>query len=266
MSLDVSGRAGVSKDEIKGISFFDIIDNTGTALAYGWYADTDFLGTIADERMSGIRVRLGNILIGAAKTLSPYFKESRFNGWVLGELYIKSTNLIPNDRRDDFERNETFSQFENSVRKTVGTEVSDKIRIASKVRNNPSSKTIKKATKTISQAETILTTGFNSAYEKEQIAQGLEEMKKALRTIPKTAPPDVVQQKVQLIQTIEELGENVSQSTNYRAKKDITSDFSKAEKKIVQAMLEVLTRNFARETVDSLYKAFLEEINKKGKK
>ena len=266
LTLDVSSRTGITKDEINGISFFNVVDNTGIALAYGWYADTDFSGTLADDRLSGIRVRLGNILIGTAKTLSPYFKESRFNGWVLGELYIESQNLIPNARRDDFERNDTFSQFENGVRVTVGSEVSDKIRAASKARNNPAAKTIKKAEKTISQAETILTTGFNSSFEKEQVAEGLEAIKKELRTIPKSAAPEMVQRKVQLIQALEELSETVTQSTNYRAKKDITSDFSKAEKKIIQAMLEVLTRNFARETVDSLYKEFLNEIKVKGKK
>ena len=91
-------------------------------------------------------------------------------------------------------------------------------------------------------------------------------MKKELRTIPRSASPEVVQQKIQLIQTLEELGDKVTQSTNYRAKKDITSDFSKDEKKIIQAMLEVLTRNFARDTVNSLYNEFLNEIRKKGKK
>lgn len=266
LTLDVSSRAGVTKDEINGISFFDVIDNSGTALAHGWYADTEFSGTLADDRLSGIRVRLGNILIGTAKTLSPYFKESRFNGWTLGELYIVSKNLIPNARRDDFERNDTFAQFEHGIRVTVGSEVSDKIRAASKARNNPNAKTIKKAEKAISQAEAILTTGFNSSFEKEQVAEGLETVKKELHTIPRSAAPEVVQQKVQLIQTIEELGETVTQSTNYRAKNTITSDFSKAEKKIIQAMLEVLTRNFSRETVDSLYMEFLDEIKKKGKK
>lgn len=64
---------------------------------------------------------------------------------------------------------------------------------------------------------------------------------------------------------LEELEEEVTASTNYRAKRDITSNFSKDEKKIVQAMMEVLTRNFSRETVDSLYKEFLNEINIKGK-
>lgn len=195
-----------------------------------------------------------------------YFKESRFNGWVLGEVYIISPDLIPNARRDDFERNDIFAQFENGVRQTVGSEVSDKIRAASKARNNPAAKTIRKAEKTITQAETILTTGFNSSFEKEQVAGELEAMKRELRTIPKSAGPETVQQKVQLIQTLEELGEQVTQSSNYRAKKDITSDFSKAEKKIIQAMLEVLTRNFSRDTVDSLYKDFLNEIKTKGKK
>ncbi len=264
--LDVTSRAGISKNEINGISFFDVVDNSGLALAHGWYAETEFSGTLVDDRISGIRVRLGNILIGTAKTLSPYFKESRFNGWVLGEVYIKSSNLIPNARRDDFERNDTFAEFENSIRVSVGTQVSDKIRAASKARNNPVAKKIKKATKTITQAETILTTGFNSSFEKEQVVEGLESMKKELRTIPKSAAPDVIQQKVQLIQSLEELGEAVVESKNYRAKKDVTSDFSKAEKKIIQAILEVLSRNFARETVDSLYKEFLDEIKIKGKK
>ena len=264
--LDVTSRAGISKNEINGISFFDVVDNSGLALAHGWYAETEFSGTLVDDRISGIRVRLGNILIGTAKTLSPYFKESRFNGWVLGEVYIKSSNLIPNARRDDFERNDTFAEFENSIRVSVGTQVSDKIRAASKARNNPVAKKIKKATKTITQAETILTTGFNSSFEKEQVVEGLESMKKELRTIPKSAAPDVIQQKVQLIQSLEELGEAVVESKNYRAKKDVTSDFSKAEKKIIQAILEVLSRNFARETVDSLYKEFLDEIKIRGKK
>src|SRR5699024_6822589 len=98
----------------------------------------------------------------------------------LGELYIVSPNLIPNARRDDFERNDTFAQFENGIRVTVGSEVSDKIRAASKARNNPAAKTIKKAGKAISQTETILTTGFNSSFEKEQVAEGLEAIKKEL--------------------------------------------------------------------------------------
>ena len=266
VTLDVSSRAGVSKDDITGITFFDVVSSTNEALAYGWYADSDFSGTLADDRISGIRVRLGNILIGDSKTLSPYFKESRFNGWVLGELYVVSPKLIPNARRDDFERNDTFSEFEASVRETVGSEVSNKIRAASKARNNPAAKSINKAKKAIDQAERILTTGFNSSFEKDQIKEGLSAVQKELRAIPRTASSEVVQEKVQLLQNLEELTNDVAQSSNYRAKKSITSDFSKAEKKVIQAMLEVLTRNFSRDTVNSLYREFLDELKKKGKK
>ena len=264
--FDTSSRAGIIKNEVTGVSFFNVINQAGEAMAYGWYADTELSGTLVDERLSGIRIRLGNILIGDSKTLAPCFKESRFSGWVIGELYIVSSDLIPNARRDDFERNDAFSQFENGVRESVGSEVSSKIRAASRARNKPSAKIIKKAEKEITQAEAILTTGFHSKYEKEQVVEGLKAMQKELRTIPKTASPEEIQQKVQLIQTIEKLEESVNNSNNFRTKKDITSNFSRDQKKLVQAMLEVLTRNFERETVDSLYKEFLNEIGKKKKK
>ena len=264
--FDTSSRAGIIKNEVNGISFINVTNHSGEALAYGWYADTELSGTLVDERLSGIRVRLGNILIGDSKTLAHCFKESRFSGWVIGELYIVSPGLIPNARRDDFERNDSFSQFENSVRESVGSEVSSKIRAASRARNKPSAKIIKKAEREITRVEAILTTGFHSNYEKEQVVEGLKAMQKELRTIPKTASTEEIQQKVQLIQTIEKLEDIVNKSNNYRTKKDITSNFSRDQKKLVQAMLEVLTRNFERETVDSLYKEFLNEIGNKGKK
>ncbi len=266
LTLNIATRAGVVKDEIYGISYFSVRDNEEKVLAYGWYADTDYSGTLADDRLTGIRVRLGNILIGSGKTLSPYFKEPRFNGWVMGELYILSSDLIPNARRDDFERNDTFAEFETGVRISVGTEVSNKIRIASKARNNPSQKTIKKTEKEIAKVEAILTSGFNSSYEKEQITESIEALKREVRTIPKSSGDDVIQKKTELLNTLEKLEEDVADSKNYRAKNDISSDFSKAEKKIVQAMLEVLTKSFERETVDSLYKEFLIEIKSKGKR
>ena len=265
LTLDVSARAGVSKDEIFGISYFEVQGSSEDVLAFGWYADTDFSGTLVDDRLNGIRIRLGNILIGSAKTLSPYFKESRFNGWVMGELYIVSNHLIPNARRDDFERNDTFLEFEQGVRRTVGLEVSDKIRSASKARNNPAQKTLKKAEKAISQVEAILNIGFNSTYEKEQIVENVGNIKKELHAIPKSVEADVLQKKVELIGKLENLKTEVEESSNYKSKKDISSTFSKSEKKIVQAMLEVLTRNFERETVDSLFKEFLDELQLKGK-
>jgi len=76
-SFEVNSRVGVLKDEVIGLSFYRINDRSQKMLAYGWYADTNFSGTLVDERISGIRVRQGNILIGDERTLAPYYKESR---------------------------------------------------------------------------------------------------------------------------------------------------------------------------------------------
>lgn len=73
-----------------------------------WYAHTAFYGTINDNTVKGIRVRQGNILIGDRSTCNSYFKEERFNGWIIGELHVLDPDLIVNSRRDDFEKNEAY--------------------------------------------------------------------------------------------------------------------------------------------------------------
>jgi hypothetical protein len=153
LTFAANSRTGVSKDTINGLSFFKIKAQNQQAIAYGWYADTDFSGTLVDDRISGIRVRQGNIQIGNERTLAPFFKEPRFNRWTIGELYVISPNLIPNARRDDFEKNSTYSEFAGELRKTIGTEISNKIRVASKARNNPAQKTIRKANREVAGAE-----------------------------------------------------------------------------------------------------------------
>ena len=294
ITIDVSARAGVDKDEIQGISYFDIKDSSAKTLARGWYGELDFYGTIADDKISGIRIRQGNILIGDNKTLSPYFLESRFNNWCVGELYIVSDDLIPNARRDGFESNKAFSEFCDCFKKTIGIEIGLKIRTASKNRNNPMKKVLTKTQKTIEAVEKVLESGFNSSFEKDQIAKNLDSARKDLYVIPKDAPTEISTQKAGLMDKLSALVTEVDESNNYKTKKDISSDFSKSEKKIIQAMLEVLTKNFERSILNivlqiaftllgrpnvkiaicnptqiitvfnGLYKEFLQELKKKG--
>ncbi|KJS75649.1 MAG: hypothetical protein JL56_07500 [Desulfotomaculum sp. BICA1-6] len=265
-SFEANSRAGVSKDEVLSLSFFRINDGSQQLMAYGWYANTNFSGTLVDERISGVRVRQGNILIGNQGTLAPYYKERRFNGWAIGEVYVISPDLIPNARRDDFEKNNSFSDFTLGLRDTIGTEITDKIRAASKVRNNPMQKALKKVERDVAKVEEVLSTGFHSSAEKEQVAVGLVATRRDLYAIPKNAPSNVTEQKSALLERLTTLATEVEESTNFRVKKDIPSNFSKVEKKVIQAMMEVLTRNFERTTVDSLYREFLEELKSGGKK
>jgi hypothetical protein len=265
-AFEANSKSGIVKDEILGLSFFRINNDNQQMIAYGWYADTYFSGTLVDECISGIRVRQGNILIGDGRTLSPYYKESRFNAWAIGEVYILSPNLIPNARRDDFEKNPTFSNFIVGLRATIGTEITDKIRTVSKTRNNPIQKALYKAESDVAKVDEVLNTGFHSSAEKEQVAIGIASTRRDLYAIPKNAPTEFLEKKTALMERLTLLAEEVDESTNFRVKKDITSNFSKAEKKVIQAMMEVLTRNFERKTVDCLYNEFIEELKSGVKK
>ena len=108
-------------------------------IALLWYAKTDYSGTILDDLIKGIRIRQGNILIGDKFTSNQYFKEERFNGWLLGELYIIDDGFIPNARRDDFEDNEIY-EYLKSLLNEWSTRISRKIRSISYERNTSDEK------------------------------------------------------------------------------------------------------------------------------
>lgn len=90
-------------------------------LAVMWYASTNYYGTIIDTTIKGLRIRQGNILIGSNTTCSQFFKEERFNGWVIGEIHVLDNNLIANSRRDNFEQNETYFILSDKIREHTAT-------------------------------------------------------------------------------------------------------------------------------------------------
>lgn len=107
MDTIVSDRVKKIEDRIKEIEVKPFYSN-GKMIAILWYAKTSFYGTILDNIIKGIRIRQGNILIGDKSSCNSLFKEERFNGWMIGELYALDSELIANSRRDDFEKNETY--------------------------------------------------------------------------------------------------------------------------------------------------------------
>ena len=83
----------------------------GKLSAILWYAKSNFYGTIIDNRIKGIRIRQGNILIGDKSSCNLFFKEERFNGWMIGELHVIDTEIIVNSRRDGFEKNTAYYEL-----------------------------------------------------------------------------------------------------------------------------------------------------------
>lgn len=106
----LADRVKKIEDSIKDICIKDFYINEKLS-AILWYAQTGFLGTVLNNDIKGIRFRKGNILIGDQSVISRLFKEERFNGWLIGEIYIIGDEIIPNSRRDDFEQNESYLEL-----------------------------------------------------------------------------------------------------------------------------------------------------------
>lgn len=122
-------------DEITGVELKVITDDAKDKIvALAWYGKCDLKGTIVEDSIKGLRVRKSGILIGDRFLLNEIFKEERFNGWVVGEVIVLDKNIVPNARRDDFEKNDEYIFFMNELKK-LGQTISNEIRDASKVRN-----------------------------------------------------------------------------------------------------------------------------------
>ena len=119
-SILFSEQGGVKKKmgEIKDIIIFKELDKKGNMLFWGWHSISD----IQNERLNkvnrarGLRLRSSNIQIGNENRLEGLFKDSRFNFYVVGEVYSFNKDLIPNGRRDDFEDSSVFNDFKDKLK------------------------------------------------------------------------------------------------------------------------------------------------------
>ena len=110
------------------------IDGGGDA-AVGWIAHASYLGAIPKgERIRGIRVRVGNIQVGDERVFDHLFEEERFNRWCVGEVHILDSRIIPNGRRDYFERDPHLRNLENHLAPIFG-QITARCRAASSNRN-----------------------------------------------------------------------------------------------------------------------------------
>ena len=124
-------------DHIDDIKFFEI-NVKGKPISFGWYGQRrELIGAIAKgDPFSGIRIRVGDILLGDAHLLDGCFREPRFNSYLIGEIHVDHPQLIPNSRRDDFVDNEVKTLFYNAVEKKIGLPLSKEIRLRSRTYSN----------------------------------------------------------------------------------------------------------------------------------
>lgn len=155
------------KDTIKDIEFFESYHNDGSLSFLGWYSIRGNLSfMIKEDNINGLRVRKKNILIGDNRTLDTFFgrnTDQRFNRYFAGEIYVFDDDLLPNARRDDFEKNAAYFRFKREVEKTTKEKLSRLPRGAQQARSN----------------EKILHTGFKKIEEfKGEIQKGVTKTRR----------------------------------------------------------------------------------------
>ena len=255
-----SDRGKKKNDEILSLKTFRV-EIEGELYALGWYGDCNWLGSLTEHDISGIRVRKGNILIGDNKTLNGVFKEARFNGWTQGELFVVTDKLIPNARRDDFEQNEAYFKLIEALQEGIGTEISKAIREASSSRNDSSSKAIAEIKKQVRSATSAVQDGFNSNVDRENL---LDQLKEAEEKFKKTkVRDDLAPQKKELLEQLSETINEVDKSRNFKINQ-INSGVDKKSKKILATVTDILSEKLAKPLVDEIIEEILAVLN--GKK
>ena len=145
------GLIRLSADKKAEFTEFEVVripsvDGLGNAVT-GWVAHSPYLGAVPKEqRVRGIKARVGNIQIGGEAVFDHLFTEERFNRWCVGELHILDSRIIPNSRRDYFELGPHLRNLENQLTPVLRN-ISTRCRRESTVRN--------RAKKTLSELSNI---------------------------------------------------------------------------------------------------------------
>lgn len=294
------------KDFIKQIAFFEGYRNDGSLFFVGWYGVTDLSGMVKEDNANGLRVRKRNILIGDNRTLDEFFGNNKtyqnFNRWFVGEIYVFEENLIPNARRDDFEKNEPYFAFKREVEKTTH-KLARLPHPLSKVRS--SEKKIQEIPQKIQEIQQELSTAGITETRKGQLFEQVDDLKRKAKqidpnayakiptpasltanpTVPisdsktksatsgeqvtedKTAAKvkEVKQVKESLFSELEQLENKIETSINHIAQR-LPSTISRACRKEIDKIFNVIDRVLDEGLAKELKAQIIEELQPKAKK
>ncbi|ESW82299.1 hypothetical protein X773_13050 [Mesorhizobium sp. LSJC285A00] len=119
---------------LREVAFVEVPAIDGHVGAVGWVAHHDYEGAIhPSTKVRGLRVRVGDIQVGEAGVLADIFPEARFDAWTVGEIHVLDPRIIPNGRRDDFERNVHLANLKNHLA-PLGRNVANRCRTSSRDR------------------------------------------------------------------------------------------------------------------------------------
>ena len=243
---------------MQDITILKIPNDSNNLTAIGWLAKTNYMGSIYDKAVKGIRLRKGNILIGDHQTLNVVFKDARFNGWSIGEIFAIDKLLVPNARRDNFEKNPAyFALFEQLM--TIAAGITKDIRAASLKRNTALSSAIEQLNATAQQATTAIDEGVSGA-QKGLITKRLKEAQIAVSNSTTNGDSEQYYQDIAFAELDMLIGK-LKGTTKYKALNTIDK-LTNTEKKILERVIQVVD-SLEIECADTVIEAILNEFSAK---
>ncbi|WP_314372306.1 ATP-binding protein [Sphingomonas paucimobilis] len=157
---------------LREVAFVEVPSVDGGMAAVGWIAHHDYEGAIhPSTHIRGLRVRAGDVQIGEAGVLADIFPESRFDAWTVGEIHVLDPRIIPNGRRDDFERNVHLANLKNHLA-PLGRDVANRCRTSSRDRKRLRDLELERAT--AREGLAVLAQGGLDAAGRDRMALGIE--------------------------------------------------------------------------------------------
>ena len=224
----------------------------GEMAAVGWIAHSSYLGAIPKaDRIRGIRARVGNIQVGDEHVFDHLFEEERFNRWCVGEVHILDSRIIPNGRRDYFEREPHLRNLENHLA-PIFRQLSARCRSASSNRNKE--KRMMSAIGDIEAMYELATSGCLTANDAEAfVEQALRRLAKAHQDM---GSEEVAKEPTERLTAIETMLRNFHPSGSRFPLSDISSSEVDTYRKVFGAVAGATpSPRSAKEIIDAVLKS-----------
>ena len=164
------------------------------------------------------------------------FKDARFNGWSIGEIFAVDKSLIPNARRDNFEKNPSYFFLLEQLMK-IAAEITKDIRAASLKRNVPLSNAINQLAETAQQVVSAMDQGV-SGVQKGLITKKLKETQEAVSNSKANGDSEQYYQDIAFAELDMLIGK-LKGTTKYKALNTIGS-LTTTEKKILERVIHII--------------------------
>ncbi|MGO9952188.1 MAG: hypothetical protein ACLPN1_08245 [Dissulfurispiraceae bacterium] len=232
-----------NKIHVKGINFFP--EDAGPDSPFWvWYAQTNLPGMFDDDTVSGLRLRKGNIGLGMAERMAEIFAlaakdNSRFNHYLMGEVHVQDSSVIPNARRDGFEDGLEWSNIRLELLEFARAR-SKEIRGVSNFRNMDIEKLLKPAQCELLASEKKVQTGFASKDERNSFVDKLNKQIEKLEIAKNSERSDEEVSRIGSIRNeLTSKKEVIEKQSKYTAQ-TLNTSLDKKQRRIIAEIIEIL--------------------------